>query len=51
MSENMNITGSVDLPESEEMERRLGAIRTALFLLAFSQVLPLLHYFWQAYCC
>jgi hypothetical protein len=57
MTENMNMTSSgmdmassASVTEPTEAERREGAIRTALFLLAFSLVLPMLHYlpyFWQ----
>lgn len=57
MTENMNMTGNymdtasnASIPEPMEAERREGAIRTALFLLASSLVLPLLHYvlyMWQ----
>jgi hypothetical protein len=57
MTENMNITGryldttsSASITEPVEAERREGAIRTALFVLASSLVLPMLHYLpylWQ----
>lgn len=57
MTENMNMTGSymdttssASIPEPMEAERREGAIRTALFVLASSLVLPMLHhvlYLWQ----
>jgi len=57
MTENMNMSGndmdiasSASIPESTEAERREGAIRTALFLLASSLVLPVLQYLpylWQ----
>ncbi|SFO23557.1 hypothetical protein SAMN05216386_3027 [Nitrosospira briensis] len=40
-----------NVPENGETERKLAAIRTALFLLAFSQVIPVSHYLWQTYCC
>jgi len=45
MSENM------DLPDDVEIKRRYAAIRAASFLLAFSLVLPIAHYLWQACCC
>ena len=44
MSKNMDMTNDV------EMERRYAAIRTALFLLAFSLALPVTYYLWQACC-
>lgn len=51
MSENLNMSENVDMPDDVEIERRHAAIRTALFLLAFSLVLPVTHYLWQVYCC
>ncbi len=47
MTENMNIIGSAGIPEPTDAERREGAIRTALFVLASSLILPILtclHY-------
>ncbi|WP_156972533.1 hypothetical protein [Nitrosospira sp. NpAV] len=44
MSKNM------DMPDDMEMERKYAAIRTALFLLAFSLLLSVAHYLWQACC-
>ena len=43
MSENLDMPG--------EIERKYAAIRTALFVLAFSLVLPAAHYLWRTYCC
>jgi hypothetical protein len=37
----------VNLSEDEEIERKFAAIRTALYTLAFSLVVPLMQYFWQ----
>ena len=51
MSENVNTPENVDMPGEVEIERKDAAIRTALFLLAFSLVLPVAHYLWHAYCC
>jgi len=54
MSENLSMASMAnneDLPESAEMRRRQGAIRTALFLLSSSLFPPVLHYLWQAFCC
>jgi|GEM_PF-5842686 hypothetical protein len=45
MSENL------DMPGDMEIERKYAAIRTALFVLAFSLVLPVAHYLWRTYCC
>ena len=50
MSENVNMSENMDMPDDVEIERRHAAIRTALFLLAFSLVLPMARYLWQAYC-
>ena len=50
MSKNMDMSENMDMPDDVEMERRYAAIRTALFLLAFSLVLPVAHYLWQACC-
>ena len=50
MSKNMDMSENVDMPDDLEMERRYAAIRTALFLLAFSLILPVVHYLWQACC-
>ncbi|SOD42081.1 hypothetical protein SAMN06298226_2408 [Nitrosovibrio sp. Nv4] len=50
MPADMNMPNA-DIPDSAEIERRLAAIKTALFLLAFSQVIPISYYLWQAYCC
>jgi hypothetical protein len=57
MTENLNMTGndmdiasSASIPEPTEAERREGAIRIVLFLLASSLVLPMLQYLlhlWQ----
>jgi hypothetical protein len=51
MSENVNMLENMDMSDDVETGRRYAAIRTALFLLAFSLVLPMAHYLWQAYCC
>ncbi|MDN5835990.1 MAG: hypothetical protein L0H12_01405 [Nitrosospira sp.] len=51
MPENANMSKNVDTPDDVETERRHAAIRTALFLLAFSLILPVTQYLWQAYCC
>ena len=47
MSKNMDMSQPVNLSEDEEIERKLAAIRTALYTLAFSLVVPLMQYFWQ----
>jgi hypothetical protein len=51
MSENLNISENEDVADELNLERKHGAIRTGLFLLAFSQVIPVAHYLWQVYCC
>ncbi|PTR05108.1 hypothetical protein C8R32_1303 [Nitrosospira sp. Nsp5] len=50
MSKNMDMSENVDMTNDVEMEKRYAAIRTALFLLAFSLALPVTHYLWQACC-
>lgn len=47
MLKNMDMPQPVNLSEDEEIERKLAAIRTALYALAFSLVVPLTQYFWQ----
>jgi hypothetical protein len=39
-----------DIRENVEIEKKPAAIRTALFLEAFSQVIPVSYYLWQIYC-
>jgi hypothetical protein len=51
MSENLRMTKDEGVAEALDLERKHGAIRTALFLLAFSQLMPITHYLWQVYCC
>ena len=51
MSEHMNVPENMDISENEDIERKQTAIRTALSILAFSLVLPVASYLWQAYCC
>ena len=47
MLKNMDMPQPMNLSEDEEIERKLAAIRTALYVLAFSLVVPLMQYFWQ----
>ena len=47
MSKNMDMSQPVSLSEDEEIERKLAAIRTALYVLAFSLAVPLMQHFWQ----
>ena len=47
MSKNMDMSQPVNLSEDEEIERKLAAIRTALYALAFSLVVPLAQYLGQ----
>jgi hypothetical protein len=47
MLKNMDMPQPVNLSEDEEIERKLAEIRTALYALAFSLVVPLMQYFWQ----
>ena len=47
MSENLHISENEDVADELNLERKHGAIRTGLFLLAFSQVIPVAHYSWR----
>ena len=47
MPKNIDMPQHVNLSEDEEIERKLAAIRTSLYVLAFSLVLPLTQYLWQ----
>lgn len=56
MAKDIYPAGSGSAQDSMSMdmeERKVGAVRTALWLLAFSlafsQALPILHYLWQVY--
>ena len=51
MSKHMNMSDDMDIPENVDIERKLASIRTALFVLAYSLVLPVAYYVWQGYCC
>ncbi|SCX63595.1 hypothetical protein [Nitrosospira sp. Nsp1] len=51
MSEHMNMSEDMDITENADIERKQASIRTALSVLAFSLVLPVTYYLWQAYCC
>jgi hypothetical protein len=51
MSKHMNMSDDMDIRENVDIERKLASIRTALFVLAYSLVLPVAYYLWQAYCC
>jgi hypothetical protein len=51
MSKHMNMSDDMDIPENVDIERKLASIRTALLVLAYSLVLPVAYYLWQAYCC
>ena len=44
MYKQSNMAGNLDVSEDAEMERRLASIKTALFLLASSLVLPMIYY-------
>lgn len=47
MAKNMEMQQQVQLSEDEEAERKLAAIRTALWVLAVSLVLPVAQYLLQ----
>ncbi len=47
MYKQSNMAGNIDVPEDVEMERRLASIKTALFVLASSLVLPMIYYLVQ----
>ena len=44
MYKQANMAGNLDVSEGVEMEQRLASIKTALFLLASSLVLPMIYY-------
>ena len=44
MYKQANMAGNPDVSEDMAMERRLASIKTALFLLASSLVLPMIYY-------
>ena len=50
MSKHMNMSDDMDIPENVDIERKLASIRTALSVLAYSLILPVAYYLWQAYC-
>jgi len=47
MPKNIDMPQHANLSEDEEIERKLASIRTSLYVLAFSLVLPLVQYLWQ----
>ena len=49
MAKNMEMPQHMELSENEEIQRKLAAIRTALYVLAVSLILPVAQYLWQAY--
>ena len=48
MAKNMEMPQHLEISEEEEVERKLAAIRTALYVLAVSLILPVTQYLWQA---
>ena len=49
MAKNMEMPQHLEISEEEEVERKLAAIRTALYVLAGSLILPVAQYLWQAF--
>jgi hypothetical protein len=48
MSEHMNASEDMDITENVDIEKKQASIRTALSVLAFSLVLQVIYYLWQA---
>ena len=47
MYKHANMAGNLDVSEDVEMKRRLASIKTGLFLLVSSLVLPVVYYLVQ----